>query len=416
MIVTAILGSITLMATMFIGIRYFLDDVPTQQAQESTAIKDKPTVPFNSTILGVVKYIEEDIIHVFDIEKEQEIIATILPSTEIRDSSNRLRQKEDLQVGEIFRLVYALKDHQLKELTNHPQSWIKSDMKNMHIDLVNHQVGIGQNNYLFDEHTLVFDTEGELTTIEALGEYDVLELRGIDRNIYSIRVLHPQGYIVCEDLPALEGVLEININRQLPLANATQPIPLSVGEHKIVIRLEGYNPKVYHVTVEPGETYNLSIDDLERTMIQVHIEGIDQEVDYTIKISDQTFKKGDPIVIESGTYHVEVLAEGHKPWVRRLPFAREKEVIQVDLEPIPGWQETQGATASKHQVHINTDPIGAKVYLNDQYVGMSPYVNTLAQGDYRIRLEKENYETYETQIIIDHSDSQNEYLYHLNPR
>ncbi|WP_367884223.1 PEGA domain-containing protein [Thermococcus sp. JCM 11816] len=56
---------------------------------------------------------------------------------------------------------------------------------------------------------------------------------------------------------------------------------------------------------------------------------------------------------------------------------------------------------------INSDPAGAKVYINGTYEGITPPLNlTLSPpGTYRVKLSKEDYEDYTTTITLSSGES-----------
>lgn len=430
MIITAVIGLTTLMITMFIGVKWFLDDIkPTEKLPEKETI-EKPHIPFNSTILGVIKSIEGSSIEVFDIEKKQNVSAEVESVTQVTDAYGKPIPESALQVGEIVQLVYEPKKEQLTSISKYMQAWTKSDMKTVKIDRSNRGLMIGQNLYKYNDYTVIVNAEDEPINSHQVGDYDVLELKGIDDTVYSIKVLEAQGYLEISHLPVNEGVLEIDINRQIPIGSITTPVPIGKGIHKIVIRIPGYEPMVTEISVEAGETFTLDLSETQQAYTVLTVQVLNTGVQYTITIDGVQYAQNEQIKLPVGSYSAQVTAEGYHPWEQTIHLTEPHMNLQVALQSIApeADKEEENSTTedtgsstndqaeNTHKVTISTEPTGAKVYIDGAYKGETPYKTDLDLGKYTVTLEQEGYETYETSIILDNSDTQNNYLYMLIPK
>ena len=52
-------------------------------------------------------------------------------------------------------------------------------------------------------------------------------------------------------------------------------------------------------------------------------------------------------------------------------------------------------------IHVSSSPPGAKVYINEQYVGRSPLSRGVDQGQYFVVLKKSGYEDYEEWVMVE---------------
>ncbi len=432
MIITALVGLTSLMVILFIGVRWFVDektpdDVYTQQPEVEV-----PVVPFNSTILGVVEAIEGDKIQLFDIEKRQKVEAIIEPMTAIKDAYGKVMPKETLSVGSIVALVYEPKEDRLLEVSTAIQAWIKTEMKVAQLDQASRTIKIGASTYKYNDNTVIFDKAGNRLTNYDVGVYDVLELKGIDDNVYSIQVLEKQGYLELLHIPSNEGVVEINLNRQIPMGSVTGPIPIASGNHEIVIRVQGYQPVRQKIKIEPDATTTVDLDALEKAITRLTLQLPADVTAYTLTIGGVDYTGTMPIEITSGAYDIEIKAEGYKTWKQHLLLNELEMSVTVLLEKKAGLTTTPGVTTTPegdtesgetgqttppthYKVAINTEPAGADVYIDGKHKGQTPYTVELELGMHTIQLKKEGYETYETTIQLDHSDTQNNYLYRLIP-
>ena len=52
-------------------------------------------------------------------------------------------------------------------------------------------------------------------------------------------------------------------------------------------------------------------------------------------------------------------------------------------------------------IHVSSSPPGAKVYINEQYIGRSPLNRGVDQGQYFVVLKKAGYEDYEEWVTVE---------------
>lgn len=433
MIITAVVGLITLMITMFIGVRWFLDKGPsplppseniTTEVEKTDKVDD---VAFSSIIRATVKEIGDDSIKVFDLEKQQIVTATIQPSTKIKDAYDKAMPLSMIQAGDLVELVYEPHKDNLIQINYTIDSWKKSDMKGIVIDRSNRVMPIGSKNYKYNEHVLVLDPKGNVITMDEVGDYDILELCGIGEHVYTVRVLGKQGYIALEGLPSYQGLVEIDINRQIPLAEGIEKIAVAEGKHKITLKMEGYSPVIQEVDVKSGEVLVFNASGASKKETALQIEVMNTNVDYKVQVGDALYKKGDKIVVNSGMHYVAVHAAGYQSWSGNMMLEEPVVKLQVTLQakevqPTPEEPSKEPTAepgtdkpAVDYSINISTEPGDAKVYINGEYKGQTPYKVTLEVGEYSVMLQKEGYKTYETNLLIDNSDNQNSYLYMLIP-
>ncbi|MGL4362345.1 MAG: PEGA domain-containing protein [Cellulosilyticaceae bacterium] len=426
MIVTGIVGLATLMITMFIGIKWFVGKETSKEnpkEQVSTEQNNSPVEVFNSNIIGVLKDIKNDEIIVYDIEKKQSVKMQIVDSTKIKDVYGKTMPISQLEIGEVLNLTYDVKEDKLIEIQTSIQSWTKTEMKNVKIDRSNRKIEIGQNNYKYTENLLIKDTEGETISIYQLKDYDTIELKGIDDVVHSIKVLKEEGYLKLEGISMREGRIEINTNRQISFENITENIPLSAGVHKIVIHMPGYEVISEEIEILPKEIFAVDLSQIAKAKTKLSVQVLDGVNDYTVKIEGKTYKKGEIIELEQGEIEVEVQAEGYMPWSRNVRLNEENMSLAVTLEPIPVVEEetpkveesvdTNDQAVSSYNINFTTEPGSAEVFINGVSRGQTPINVELQLGTYNIEFVKEGYNNYETNIIVDNSDTQNNYYYLL---
>lgn len=423
MIITAVIGFTALLISMFIGIKIFTEDRSgTGTDASGEAQHSGMSTAFTSTVVGLVEEVSKDSVKVLDIDKNQYMDAAVKALTQVQDAYGNPMPLENIKRGDVVEVLYEPDKGLVKSISKAKEGWIKSDIKNVDIDTSNQKLYIGESMYFFSDHTMILGSEGEDTTIHHIGKYDTLELIGIGDKVYSIKVLELQGTIEIGKLPSYEGVVEIDINRQINLQNLNGPIPVAAGKHKVVLKMEGYDAIVQEVEVMQGKNVVIIPENPQMSQTELIVELLNNVTNYTVEIDGATYTQDETIKVKQGNYRIKINAEGFKSWVGALLLKEPMVRLQVTLEPLaqeettvttPAIPDTSTDVSPDYSINISTDPDNAKVYIDGEYKGMTPYNTTLPIGDYSVLLQKEGYEDYTTSLIIDNSDNQNSHLYVL---
>jgi hypothetical protein len=104
--------------------------------------------------------------------------------------------------------------------------------------------------------------------------------------------------------------------------------------------------------------------------------------------------------VPEGTALLELRLDGHRPFSENLKLAAGQEAqITAELDPIPA------------SLRIVTIPVGARIYVNNQFQGESPVsLDDLSPGEYRIRGELPGYEPTARTVRLDNGASPTEEL------
>lgn len=427
MIITAIIGLTTLLIFMFVGIKYFVkgnsDTIPQQLIQTSEEDNE-----FYITSMGIVKEINEEQVTFLDVQKKEIVTRKIKPTTKILDAYENTIPLTEIKMGELVDIIYQPEKENLVCIRFTANAFKKTDMKNLKIDRSNRTITIGSKVYSYTGNSMVLDEDGNAINMHKISDYDVLELIGFGNNIYTVKVLERAGYLQIGELPSYEGMLEIDINRQIPLSENMPVISMTPGEHKVTLNIEGYEPVVTTLTIEPNKTFVYRPEKIERSETELRVEVVNAD-DYEVKVGDNVYAKGDSIKLPTGKYTIEITAKGYKKWQQEINLAEPVMHLQVTLGKVEDEAESESAdtpevnqetdtnnsNAVDYSINISSDPSDAKVYINGESKGNTPYKTKLPVGEYSIILKKEGYKDYETNILIDHSDNQNSYLYMLIP-
>ena len=201
-----------------------------------------------------------------------------------------------------------------------------------------------------------------LISINDISSKDRLTIKGYQDKIWYINVEKSHGFIKINASDEEEGTVEIGNHISMSLEEAKE-IELEEGQHKIVIKIEGYEPLVKNIEIEAGQSYVIDLKDMKKKVgkLQVIAKGL---TDYKIYIDDVEYPANEVILLEYGEYNLIVRKEGYKDWTKKFKIQQEMNRIELELE--------KEATANLVKMLVDTEPQGAEVYINGAYIGLSP--------------------------------------------
>lgn len=424
-IITAVVGLITLMVVLFVVLQSYLSSVDkhTQLAQQEEQETINTNVELSESILILVHNITSSSVTGYDIKNKQSVTKQITNTTRVSDAYGNVIPLTQLRIGDIIELDYQKDKEELTSIsrTSNAQSWKK--ISGVTIDKEEKHINVGGTNYSYNNNTLIINSDGTKAEPNNIGPYDIVSIQVYQDTIWSVVVDEASASINIVDLPTSTGTIEIDYSRLINFADITEPIRVIAGKHKIVIKMPTYEVITEDIYIKPGETYELSLKDAQRAYTTVKVNMTPLPSEYTLSIGNNTYKPGDEIKLIQGRYYVEVIAEGYEKWQKNINLSTDIHNLKVKLTPIPeeseeptepaGENTEDSALADKRTITLNTDPAGASVYVDGALQGQTPYTATLTNGNHTILFQKEGYEIYSTSILIDSSNDQTSFLYAL---
>lgn len=365
-------------------------------------------------------------------------------TTYVKDKHDGPMTISQIRAGDVVDVTFLKGKKKLASIKRSPDAWVFDDVNNYDLAGANRTASIGSQIYSMPDGAVVL-SEGRRVEAGEVVSQDVVTISGIDHKIYSVNVDKGHGYLrLKNDQPLLGGWIEVgnSVIRQI-----TEDMLLTVPEGSYQVVLSNNNVGcVKEVTVERDKEVVLDVSDLEvaedavgRILFTVEPESAKVSVDgKPVDISKV-------VELKYGIHQIQAEANGYDTLTRHIQVGSEYATISFKLEEsrkddgrnsvsgnsttperIP-WQDTMDSvsannlnrdslssntlsslsenalgTSNNYKVYVDS-PKGVEVYLDGNYVGLSPVRFTKTVGRHEITLKKSGYKTKTYTIYLENT-------------
>lgn len=426
------IGFSTLMIVLFVVLQTYLGKQEKQTYIEIPVEEKilKTTVELSENRMIVIEKVTQNTIRGYDIKNKSTFNKALENSVKVSDAYGKVMPLTQIKSGDIVEVDYQSSKDCVLAISKSIEVKSFKKISGVTVDEATQQLRIGGVNYTYTDDVMVLNADGSSSDMKKIGPFDIVTIQMLQDEVWSIIIEEASASLNMVDLPTQNGQIEIDYSRLILFKDIIEPIRVIPGVHRIVIKMDGYIPISQELSLGSGEVYEMSLENAEIAYTTI-IPSLSAKLkEYTIKIGDQIYKPGEEIVLQQGTYQVEVIAEGYEKWIREVNLSKDVYQMSVALTPIEEEPEAseqplentvsiedtsanEGINNSRTIV-LNTDPVGAKVYINGAFSGETPYTTTLNNGTYTILFEKAGYQVYSTNILLDGSNDQTSFLYALS--
>ncbi len=321
---------------------------------------------------------------------------------------------EQIREGDIVDVTFLKSKKKLATLMLSPSGWSNAQVERYHFNTNTHDVTVGEEIYKITEDTKVF-SQGRQIEIMDINDTDILTFQGIDKTVYSIVVEKGHGYLRLKgDENFIGGWIEVGQNIIHPI---TEDMLLTVpeGSYQVQISTAG-GGGTKSVVINRNEEVELDISDLtveEPKFGQVIFAMTPSTA--TLYVDGSKVDTSEPVVLQYGIHQLIARADGYNTLTSYLKVGEESGGIELTLEKTESGtasedegtesvsDENANTVAEYYQVYVDA-PEGAEVYLDGNYIGISPISFKKEEGPHVITLRKTGYETRSYTVQVDGED------------
>lgn len=344
-------------------------------------------------------------------------------TTKLYDKYGEGISLEQLKKGDIVDVAFLKSKKHLTSLQLSPQAWSYDNVERYEINSVRDEVTIGEDVFKLSDNTLYLSEDRTIEKME-LNAMDVLTFQGMDSTILSISVEKGHGYLrLVNDENFVGGWIEIGQSR---IQRITDDMLLTVPEGSYPVNIShngGGGTK--SVVINRNQETTLDIGDLvvaepKQGMVLFSLNPSDA----ALYIDGSEVDPSKPITLEYGIHQIIAKADGYKSLTQYIRVGQESAGLDVVLDAVDSDSEESGsgssgsesttdaseATTNYYKVYVDA-PEGAEVYLDGNYVGISPCSFRKVSGSHVITLRKAGYETRSYTVQVDDEEKDTSYSF-----
>ncbi len=348
-------------------------------------------------------------------------------TTYVKDKYGGPLTISQLQTGDVVDVNFLKGKRQIASIQLSPDAWVYDSITNYDLGGANKTANIGSATYSLPDNVVVFSDGGRAEMMDIVSQ-DVISVRGVDHKIYSINVEKGHGYLrLKNDQALIGGWIEVG---NAVIREITEDMLLVVpeGSYQVLLTNDGVS-SVKDITVERNKEVVLDVGDLEvaqdktgRILIsvtpasaKVEIDGEETDISRAVELSYGIHKVHlEAAGYDSLTKYIQVGSEYAKISFE-LEKEKEKEEASVSdntLSRMPQQGDYTEETVSDNTISENTisasegnrvyidAPKNVEVYLDSNYLGMSPISFKKTVGSHTITLRKSGYKTKSYTIYL----------------
>ena len=338
-------------------------------------------------------------------------------TTRYTDKYGKAISLEQLGEGDIVDVTFLKTKKHLTTMQLSRSAWQYDDVERYDLNTVRREVTIGEEVFKLSRDTRYFSQGHSIEEMD-LNPSDILTFHGIDTTVLSVTVEKGHGYLrLVNDENFIGGWLEIG---QEQIVRITEDMLVTVpeGSYQVDISYNG-GGGTKSVVINRNEETTLDIGDLEvaeaqygMVLFSMNPSGAELYIDGSQADPSQ------PITLEYGIHQIIAKADGYKSLTQYLRVAQESAGVDVELDKVDSDSDSDESTGSSastsstatsttsettttyYRVHIDA-PENVEVYLDGNYVGISPCSFKKTSGSHVITLRKSGYETRSYTVQVD---------------
>ncbi len=409
------------------------------EKDDGTTVYNKPDSSTTAVVLEIDKF--EQIIRMYDITGNEEIRLNYTGGTSILDKYGQPISVDRIEIGLIVDVSYQRERSRLLELKFSDKAWEYIGVNDMGIYPDEKIIKIAKSNYTYKE-PFVIDGES-IVSLANLSIQDELTVRGIDEIIWSIIITKGHGSLRLKDYEAfLGGNISVGYEAVSQITD-NMIITIREGNYNLTVENDDYSG-TKNITIYRNEETVVSVGDLGpepvkygKTTFEITPFGADLYID------NELTPYASPIELPYGEHNIEVSLGGYSTYRGTVLVDYVSKKIQIILPELQSrdevsiveWDELEDNEYEEYNDWDNEDyegaedpeqldsivgdedyeddpivdsdsyiyiqkPVGASVYLNGVYKGVSPGSFQKVIGSHVITFIKQGYQTKSYTIDI----------------
>ena len=252
--------------------------------------------------------------------------------TTFEDNYGKVSVPELFEPGMIVDVSVSVHSRSLNSLKQAPDAFLKRDVENFDINMNRgiFRLEDGTNLHV-TENTLVLKDD-RVVEASDISRNDVLEIRGVEPELYSVRIMSGYGHLRIKGSQYFTGGW-VQIAGMFKPVMDDMLLDVPEGEYDMTVTYKGQGG-VKHVVITRGKETSVDVSDLKGDLIktgEIVFSIRPPEAVPVVKIDGKVADHLEPVTLEYGVYQLEISAEGYAPIKERISVGTEVSNIDIEL-------------------------------------------------------------------------------------
>ncbi len=348
-------------------------------------------------------------------------------TSKVYDKYGTALSMEQVDVGSIVDITFLKTKRLLNSMQGSQDAWELSGIRDFDIDELENRMYASGSNYRFDKTIEVY-ADGNKAELMDINPVDTITVKGVDRMVYSVTIDEGHGYLRLKNEEYfVGGWIEIEGSKIIKTIGEDMIIAVPVGTYDVALSNKGVEG-LKTVSINRNKETELDIGDIpvEEEKSFGNIIFVVDPSDAEVFIDGEQVDISAPVKVEYGVHQLIARAPGYQTLTQYIKVGSENATLEITLEgerdpyaPIaspgvspvvsPSPQPTSspstdvvstGTTINGYKITVSS-PTGVEVYLDGNYMGISPVSFTKVSGKHELILRKEGYVTRSYTIAVD---------------
>ena len=358
---------------------------PTVEEKKKDVLEETATY---KRVTAVIKHIDAkgNSIIIADVETDEGIELKIKHEIQIIDKYGRDIDVTELKIGEIVNVKYNELNGEVETLRISAESFEYTGLENIIVNKETKTIKNANDIYLYTDEIVILYNNSPIP-ISEITKDDTLTIKGFKNKIYTIIMEKSHGYIKLKNYDGfVGGYIGIDRDESVNVLQQLESIPISTGNHKIVIEKEGYEVFIRELEVQKDETIELDLGATEIKKGNVEFRANVDE--YELFINGEIQNSLEERKLDYGEYEILARKSGQLDYKTTIKVDKDQIIVNIKFDEKPKF------------INITTSPDQVQVYIDDNFAGYSPISAPTKIGEHIVMLVKENYLTKKYTIRI----------------
>ncbi len=322
-------------------------------------------------------------------------------TTTLYDKHGAAVSLDQMNEGDIVEVTFLKDIKRLNSMQQSPQAWVNAAANRYEFDWMRNNVLIGKDQYKFTEDTLFLSQGREIEQMD-LNTMDVLSFRGIGSKVLSVVVEKGHGYLRLEnESKFVGGFIEVG-QSMITLIKEDMLLTVPEGTYQVLFSVDG-GDGMKNVTIARNQEVTLDIGDLEVAAPKMGTVIFSMNPSTAILYIDgNKVDTRAPVTLEYGIHQLIAKADGYNTLTNYLKVGQATTGIDIHLDKAENTGKGT-STSTSYKVFVDA-PSGVEVYLDGNYVGVTPVSFAKEAGTHNLTLRKNGFETRSYTIVVDEEE------------